>query len=150
MHLSAWIPIWQNAFAHFSSRQYWSWFHIFVNVWGCLSPSLFLCCCLFLGSIFTLLTWVLQKKGSGQNIKNHCIIHIKPYLSSRTYELSAEIISAIVMTFTSPFIYQNKMRLVLLYLGRRGAGPVYSIEFAQALLENRFRFWLLFQTISGI
>lgn len=29
------------------------------------------------------------------------------------------------------------MRLVLLYLGRRGAGPVYSIEFAQALLEKQ-------------
>lgn len=28
------------------------------------------------------------------------------------------------------------MKLVLLYLGRRGAGPVYSIEFAQALLEK--------------
>lgn len=49
-----------------------------------------------------------SKEGQWAKYKNHCIIHIKPYSSSRTYELSAEIISAIVMTFTSPFIYQNK------------------------------------------
>lgn len=41
------------------------------------------------------------------------------------------------------------MRLVLLYLGRRGAGPVYSIEFAQALLEKQVPILAIVSNYSG-
>lgn len=40
------------------------------------------------------------------------------------------------------------MRLVLLYFGRRGAGPVYSIEFAQALLEKQVQIMAIVSNYS--
>lgn len=41
------------------------------------------------------------------------------------------------------------MRIVLLYLGRKGAGPVYSLEFAKALLEQEVELYVIISSFAA-